>query len=170
MTNTITKFTYNGDDYIVWTWDVVWPASSTDWHLAVFDWAGGKTIKDGWAVPTVPTNVSDFNNDAWYLTSSTWVSSFNGSTWAVTYTAPVTSVNSSTWAVTVNEVPSWWTNWDVLTNVSWTATWQAPSWWDVQISSQANNILTTGTKIRAWTEANYQSLWTYDNNTIYLTI
>jgi hypothetical protein len=34
----------------VW-WDVYWPASSTDWHLAVFDWATGKIIKDWWAIP-----------------------------------------------------------------------------------------------------------------------
>ena len=26
-------------------------------------------------------------------------------------------------------VPSWWNNWDVLTNVSWTPTWSAPTWW-----------------------------------------
>lgn len=36
------------------------------------------------SIPTVPTNVSDFNNDAGYLTSSTGVSSVNGSTGAVT--------------------------------------------------------------------------------------
>lgn len=57
------------------TGDVVWPASSTDWHLALFDWVTGKLIKDGWTVPT--------------------------------------------------GVPSWWNNWDVLTNVSWTPTWVA---------------------------------------------
>ena len=52
MANTITKITYDGNDYEVWTWDVVWPASATDWHLAVFDWATGKLIKDWWVVPT----------------------------------------------------------------------------------------------------------------------
>lgn len=51
-----------------WSWDVVWPSSATDWHLAVFDGVTWKLIKDWWAVPTVPTNVSDFNNDAWYIT------------------------------------------------------------------------------------------------------
>lgn len=49
-------------------------------------------------IPTVPTNVSAFTNDAGYLTSA--VTSFNGNTGAVTYTAPVTSVNGSTGAVT----------------------------------------------------------------------
>lgn len=31
-------------------------------------------------------------------------------------------------------VPSGWNNGDVLTNVSWTPTWQAPSGWDVEYS------------------------------------
>jgi hypothetical protein len=35
-------------------------------------------------IPTVPTNVSAFNNDSGYLTSATWVTTVNGSHWAVT--------------------------------------------------------------------------------------
>ena len=31
-----------------WSWDVTWPASSTDWNFAVFDWVTGKIIKDWW--------------------------------------------------------------------------------------------------------------------------
>ena len=53
----------------VW-WDVYWPSSATNWHLAVFDWATGKIIKDWGAVPTVPTKVSDLTNDSWFITSS----------------------------------------------------------------------------------------------------
>lgn len=34
-----------------WSWDVVWPNSATGWHVAVFDWATGKIIKDWWALP-----------------------------------------------------------------------------------------------------------------------
>lgn len=33
-----------------------------------------------------------------------------------------------------NWLPSWWNNWDVLTNVSWTPTWQAPSGWSSTIT------------------------------------
>ena len=74
-----------------WSWDVNWPASSTDWHLAVFDGATGKIIKDWWAMPTIPTKVSDLVNDSGYLTSSTWVTSVNGKTWwAVTVETPNT--------------------------------------------------------------------------------
>lgn len=119
--------------------------------------------------PTIPSKTSQLNNDSWFITSAyhdsskqdtlsagtgisitsntvanTWVTSFNGSTWAVTYTAPVTSVNWQTWAVTITS--------------------------DVTISSQSWNILTSWMKIWAGTQANYESLWTYDNNTVYLTI
>lgn len=31
-----------------WGWDVMWPASSTDWDIVLFDWATGKVIKDSW--------------------------------------------------------------------------------------------------------------------------
>ena len=40
----------------------------------------------------------------------------------------------------------------------------------IWLSSEANNILTSWAKIWAWTQANYEALGTYDNNTVYLTI
>lgn len=110
----------NPSGYTNNTWDVVWPASSTDWHLAVFDWATWKLIKDWGAIPT-------------------WV-------------------------------PAVWSNGQVLTVVSWAAAWANASWWDVLVSTQANNILTSWMKIWAWTETNYTNLWTYDSNCLYLTI
>ncbi len=44
----------------------------------------GQTGVVSLTIPTVPTNVSDFNNDTGYLTSSTGVTSVNGSAGAVT--------------------------------------------------------------------------------------
>lgn len=98
------------------TWDVVWPASSTNWHLAVFDWATWKIIKDWWLVPT--------------------------------------------------GVPSWWTNWDVLTNVSGTPTWAAPSWW---IINDTTGTTSTVTGIWAWSEAEYTSLGSKSWTVLYFT-
>lgn len=44
-------------------------------------------------------------------------------------------------------------------------------WWgDVQVSDQANNILTSWMKIWCGEETDYANLGTYDDNTIYLTI
>lgn len=76
-----------------WAWDVLWPNSSTDWHLAVFDWATGKIIKDGWAVPVVPTIVDALNSQSatstlsanqwyvlkWYVDTINWKISSNAS-------------------------------------------------------------------------------------------
>ena len=92
------------------SWLVTWPVSSTDWHLAVFDWATWKIVKDWWTVP--------------------------------------------------NWVPSGWNNWDVLTNVSGTPTWQAPSWWIENVTTWTTS---TVTGIWAWTEAEYWNItpsWT----------
>jgi hypothetical protein len=52
----------------------------------------------------------------------------------------------------------------VLTNVSWTPTWVAPSsWW---ITNETTWTTTTVTKIWAWTEAEY-ALITPNATTIY---
>lgn len=45
-----------------WGWDVSWPSSSVDGHLAVFDWTTGKIIKDWWAIPTPTTVVDNLNS------------------------------------------------------------------------------------------------------------
>jgi hypothetical protein len=56
------------------------------------------------------------------------------------------------WAVPT-WVPAVWTNWQVLTVVSWAAAWaNAPASW---IQNDTTWTTTTVTKIRAWTEAEY---------------
>lgn len=45
-----------------WGWDVSWPSSAVDGHLAVFDWVTGKIIKDWWAIPTPTTVVDNLNS------------------------------------------------------------------------------------------------------------
>lgn len=86
MTNTLNKIIHNGDEYEFPSsgWDVVWPASATDGHLALFDWATWKLIKDWWVVPT-------------------WV-------------------------------PAGWTDWQVLSKVSGSVAWAAPSGWSTTIT------------------------------------
>lgn len=104
-------------------------------------------------VPTITTNT---------LGQVTWITE-------TSIAFPVTSVNGQTGAVTVAEVPTVWSNWQVLTVVSWAAAWANPSGWDVMVSTQANNVLQSWMKIWAGTEANYGNLWTYDDQTVYLT-
>lgn len=136
------------------------PITPTQWNLVTW-WADNKTLVDWWAVPTwVPSG----GTDGQVLSKVSW-----GVSWA---NAPVTSVNSQTWAVTVSEFSPWWTATTgyVVTKTANGYEWQAPSWWDVMVSSQSWNILTSWMKIWAWTEADYWNLGTYDNNTVYLTI
>lgn len=110
----VTSVNWNTWAVTVPVWDVVWPVSSTDWHLALFDGATWKLIKDWWTVPT-------------------WV-------------------------------PAVWTNWQVLTVVSWAAAWaNAPATW---IQNDTTWTTTTVTKIWAGTEAEY-ALITPNANTIY---
>ena len=45
-----------------WAGDVSWPASSCNWHLAVFDGTSWKCIKDGGAIPTPTTVVDNLNS------------------------------------------------------------------------------------------------------------
>ena len=77
----------------------------------------------------------------------------------------------------------WYTQWIWVDNTTWNSISNTGvlsvngktgnvvlSAWDVVVSSQPNNILTSWMKIRAWTEANYTNLGTYDSNTLYLTV
>ena len=81
------------DTTISWKQDALTlPATPTQWNLVTW-WADNETLVDGWAVPTVPTNVSSFVNDAGYLTSETVVS---GDSWT-TYTIKVSNTAPASW-------------------------------------------------------------------------
>ena len=78
---------------------------------------------------------------SWDITTPTWIpdptwqsGKYLTTDWSIvswwTVSAWVTSVNWQTWAVTVNEVPAVWTNWQVLTVVSWAAAWANAAWSD----------------------------------------
>jgi hypothetical protein len=120
---------------------------------------------DQWDIAIVTTeNKTYVLSQAPYSTASNWKQILSPTWW-------VTSVNGSTWAVTVSEFTPWGTATTgyVVTKTANGYEWSAPSGWDVMVSSQTGNILTSWMKIWAWTEANYNSLGTYDNNTVYLT-
>ena len=124
-----------------------------------------------------------------YSTAANWKEILSPTGW-------VTSVNWNTWAVTVTEFTptsagstgdvlkktSWGYDWSssseftptsagstgqVLTKTAWGYDWAAPS---VQISSDANNILSSGAKLWAGSASDYENLGTYSNDTIYLTV
>ena len=73
------------------------------------------------------------------------------------------------------DFPEWFTPWNtwttgnVLTKKAWGYEWAAPSGWDVVVSSDSDNVLTTWAALRAWDETDYGNLSSYDSNTIYFT-
>lgn len=49
------------------SWDVSWPASSTDWDIVLFNWATGKIIKDSWVGLSSKLDASALsNNNYWW--------------------------------------------------------------------------------------------------------
>ena len=160
------------------SWDVLWPSSAVDWHLAVFDGASWKIIKDWWAVPTVPTNVSDFNNDAGYLTSSTGVTSVNGSNWAVTVQATLVSWTNiktinwnsvlGSWDLVISGLPAWWTNGQIIMMVNGVATWVNPA--DVWFRLQASDTEIDVPYVWSGTEDQYAARQSYSDDTEYHTV
>lgn len=156
-------------------------------------------------------NISELNNDAWYITWVNWgdiewtLSNQVDLQNALNAKANDNAVVHTSWAETINGTKTFWTSpvvpnktadatntWTAIateaqvykkqdTLVSWTniktvnwnsilGSWDITVWGDVQVSSQANNILTSWMKIWAWTEADYWNLGNYDPNCIYLTI
>lgn len=114
------------------------PSTPTSWHLVIWG-ANNKTLVDGWVVPTVPTNVSSFNNDAGYLTSSTWVTSVNGSNWAVNVndikassSAPSNPMEWMVWYDTTNDVVKVYdgSSWNEVGGWGW-ATYNAWPWIEI---------------------------------------
>ena len=91
------------------------------------------------------------------------------------FEAPYNTSTYVLWTITLTSLwffAPWWTATTgyVVTKTASGYEWAAPSGWDVMVSSQSWNILTSWMKIWAWTESDYSNLGTYDSNTVYLTV
>ena len=89
-----------------WSDKVDWPESATDWHLAVFDWATWKLIKDWWAVPIwVPAVWTNWQ----VLTVVGWAAAWANAAWSdyswVTKTISWWTVEL--WLRTIVDTPTW---------------------------------------------------------------
>ena len=103
------------------SWITSWKVSTYDWYATTISWK-----QDALTLPATPTQ--------WNLVVR-WANNKTLADW---------------WAIPTG-VPSWWNNGDVLTNVSWTPTWQAPTWW-VQMST------VTVTLTSAWWSSKSQTV------------
>lgn len=148
-----------------------YPSVNTD-ISDILSWltSGGNVILKSSSVYKYYFRVTVHNTDGAYIVAEIF-------SWSTIHEAKKFFYNSSNVVTSISDVsknffnPSnSWTTDQVLTKTASWYQWATPSGWDVMVSSQANNILTSWMKIWAWTQANYDNLWTYDWNTVYLTI
>lgn len=121
----------------------------TSWKVSTYD-GYATTISGKQDALTLPNSPTQWNLVTWWADKKTLVDGWTVPTWF--------------------SPDSTWTTGQYLKKTAWGYDWADVSWGDVLVSSQANNILTSWMKIWAGTQANYEALWTYDNNCLYLTI
>ena len=166
--------------YTTWDWYLVWIVDTTTNYRPAWDeWDNDDPNTKELETETVERwDVYIYDWSVWLLQKNTLAAGSGDVIWPVSATDwhlavfdGITGKVIKDWWVVPEWVPSWWNNGDVLTNVSWTPTWAAPSawWWDVVVSQDANNTLTTWAWLWAGTEANYQNISTPDSNTLYFT-
>lgn len=112
----------------------------------------------------------DYHDSTWVIDASL-VSDSAARFYTINYSYldnTVTSKTSSTASFFAPETAG--TQWQVLTKTASWYEWQQPSGWEVMVSSQSWNILTSWMSIWAWTQSDYDGLGAYDSNTVYLTI
>jgi len=170
-TNLSTALWDKQDALVSWTTirTINWTSILWSWDIATPTWIPSQTWEAGKFLTTDWTSVSWWTVSAW-----------------------VTSVNWQTWAVTVNEVPTVWTNGQVLTVVSWAAAWanaawsdyswvtKTISWWEIELWLRtivnvptSNFTLTAPATLKDWeeyairiiSETSYtMTLWTWFTN------
>jgi len=115
-----------------WSGNVVWPSSAVDGHLAVFDWATWKKIKDGWAIPTPTTVVDNLNSQS--TTSALSANQWRILDWKIADMMGLGKFlslwNSTTWLPISFPLstPYAYTTWDYfIIEVTWTTNYK-PTW------------------------------------------
>ena len=103
-----------------WLWDVIWPASSTDWDIVLFDWTSGKLIKDSWALLSSKLDASAMSNNN-YGWAWSWDSTHTPTKWVLydkIHTMDVEIGNKAadntvvklSWNQTINWTKTFWTS------------------------------------------------------------
>ena len=159
------------------SWDVttaLWYTPANDTSVVKTSW--NQTVnwtKTFWTSPVVPSKTTDATNT--WTAVATEAQVYKKQDTLVSWTN-IKTVNSNSLLgsgnISLNEFNPWWTATTgyVVTKTAGGYEWAAPSGWDVMVSSQSWNILTSWMKIWAGTESDYSNLGTYDSNTVYLTI
>lgn len=154
-----------------WGWDVSWPSSSVDGHLAVFDWTTGKIIKDWWAIPTPTTVVDDLNTQSatsalsanqgyvlkWYIDAINWKIPSEAS--SSNKLADKNYVDDS-----INQVAAYYITknaaWDAFaTKAELLATTTFYSWWAVRTPTRNDYCIVLADETHNWETTRYSYQW-----------
>lgn len=155
-----------------WSWDVTWPASSTDWNIVLFDWATGKLIKDSARHVEVFVITEDMITKT--TTDQSWVAPYNTS-----YKYTNLEIDATKWVKRVE----WWVYYFVWNSLTVASTyrnvrvriWSDWAWipmmdnaWTIQsgysyVKKAYNKPYIYSTKYQAW----WALHWEYDVNTTY---
>ncbi len=83
-----------------WSWDVIWPTSSIDWDVVVFDWTTGKAIKD-WSVSLATLSAWA---SAWATAVQPWDigTAAACNTWTSSWNVPILDSN---WKLATSTLP-----------------------------------------------------------------
>jgi len=117
-----------------WSWDVNWPASSTDWDVAIFDWSTGKLIKD-WSVSLATLSAWA---SAWATAVQPWDigTAAACNTWTSSWNVPILDSN---WKLATSTLP-----WVALTDTFTVSTssdltsLSSADQWDIAIVTSEN--------------------------------
>lgn len=165
------KPNYNWDDLA--TEDFVDNAVSWKQDTLVA-WTNIQIANDWKTISATDTTYESKQAASWW-TDVSLVTTWEKYTWnskqdALVNQSNIKSVNGNSllWSgdLEISWLPSGWTAWQVLTKTANWADWENPSWW---IENDTTWTTTTVAKIWAWTEAEYSSLSTKDEHTIYYT-
>ncbi len=154
-----------------WGWDVSWPSSSVDGHLAVFDWTTGKIIKDWWAIPTPTTVVDDLSTQSstsalsanqgyvlkWYIDTINWKIPSEAS--SSNKLADKNYVDDS-----INQVAAYYITktaaWDAFaTKAELLATTTFYSWWVVRTPTRNDYCIVLADETHNWETTRYSYQW-----------
>ncbi len=138
-------------DWADWegAWDVIWPSSSTDWDIVLFDWTTWKLIKDSW------TSVSYFATSAQWSKADTAVQP-----WDLSAVATSGSYNDLTDTPSLATVATSW----AYSDLSWTPSLATVATsWSYNDLSDTPTIPTVNDATLTITQ-NWTSVWTFTAN------
>lgn len=150
----------NGCWYTTCTGTLTWPASSTDWHLAVFDWTTGTVVKDWWAIPaesnTKTFYISNLNDLVTGQAAYDWYHAWKNAIIVYDWTSYILWYQNSGQIIFVSSYDSVWSTQSI--------SYVYNRYFKIYVSSDVVTMLVTTTYKTSgnflWTSTNYSTPYT----------